>query len=182
MLRVCDIYAVDIILIPPPLKYLRFFVKNSILIYNSYFALLWWIQPLVPWRSLLVGLSEPISLVFWIQRNSKFIIGCYYLVKHSILGYRQFFSGHFSLGSLFPRIILIGIYPSFIKGLICCYLVEHSILVYRRYVSGCFNFGSFFFRVFSLIGILTKFIKGFGLLLFGKVKHIGLSAIFDWIF
>ena len=37
-------------------------------------------------------------------------------------------------------------------------------------------------REFSLIGILKKFIKGFGLLLFGKAQHIGLLAIFVWIF
>ena len=37
-------------------------------------------------------------------------------------------------------------------------------------------------REFGLIGILKKFIKGFGLLLLGKAQHIGLSTIFVWIF
>ena len=35
---------------------------------------------------------------------------------------------------------------------------------------------------FSLIGILKKCIKGFDLSLFGGTQHIGLSAIFVWIF
>ena len=39
-----------------------------------------------------------------------------------------------------------------------------------------------FSKEFNLIGILKKFIKGFDLLLFGRTQHIGLSAIFVWIF
>ena len=39
-----------------------------------------------------------------------------------------------------------------------------------------------YFSEFSLIGILNKFIKGFGLLLYRKTQHIGVSAFFVWIF
>ena len=39
-----------------------------------------------------------------------------------------------------------------------------------------------FSREISLIGILKKFIKGFGLLLFGETQHIGLLAFVVWIF
>ena len=39
-----------------------------------------------------------------------------------------------------------------------------------------------FSREFTLIGILKKFIKGFGLLLSGRTQNISLSAFFVLLF
>ena len=61
-------------------------------------------------------------------------------------------------------------------------LVEHTILVYRHFSSRIYRLSPVSSREFSLIGILKKVIKVFGLLLVGRTQHIGLSAIFVWIF
>ena len=67
------------------------------------------------------------------------------------------------------------------KGLICFCSVEHIIPVYRRFCLDILVW-AVYSREFTLIGILKKFIKGFCFLLLGGTQHIGLSAIFVWIF
>ena len=81
---------------------------------------------------------------------------------------------------------LIGILKKFIKWF--------DLLLFGKVGKGTSNWflGDFcldiyrvptvYSREFSIISILKKFINGVDLLLFGKAQHIGLSAIFVWIF
>ena len=112
--------------------------------------------------------------------NGQGLVG-YQLVEHSILVYRQFLSGYLlnfgNLESLFnqhfeevnKRVWFVIIWQStayWLIGVFCPNIYRWSAVSSSE---------------FSLIGILKKFIKGFGF--YYSVEHsIGLSTIFVWIF
>ena len=61
-------------------------------------------------------------------------------------------------------------------------LAKDNILMYRRFLSGYLLFCGSLFQRLQFNRHLEDVFQGFDLMLFGKGQHIGVLAIFVWIF